>query len=89
MGLPKTIVTNHSFQISSQCWCSLANNDGFAIIAHFDGDDSMTLPTLTSQFAAGCILINTRHTANVSTTTAIWVNTGSPTTPSWTSLTIS
>lgn len=89
MGLPKTIVTNTPTKITSQCYAGIANDKGFAILAWYDGDNSNTQPTTTSQFAAGCILINTAHTTARSTTTAIWVNTGSATTPTWTSLTIS
>jgi hypothetical protein len=85
----KTIVTNTPTKLATQVFAGVANDRGFAIIAWFDGDNSTVLPTLTSQYAAGCILINTKHTTAVSTTTAIYVNTGSATTPSWTALTIS
>lgn len=89
MGSPRTIGTNHPTQITSQCWGSLANNKGFFTDAFFDGDNSMTLPTTTSQFANGCRLTNSGHTSASSTTTTWWVNTGGPTTPSWTVITIS
>jgi len=89
MGNPKTFITNTPTKLTTQLYAGIANDRGFAIIAWFDGDNSATLPTLTSQYAAGCILINTKHTTAVTTTTAIYVNTGSATTPSWTPLTIS
>lgn len=88
MPNPKSIVTNHPTQITTQCWAALADNRGYAIIAHFNADNSATLPTTTSQFASGCVLISSNTTKGVSTTTAVWINTGSPTTPTWTSLTI-
>lgn len=88
MPNPKTFVTGYPTQITTQVYATLANNKGYAVIAYFDREKSATLPTTTSQFAAGCILINTAGSQSVSTTTAIWVNTGSATTPSWTALTI-
>ena len=88
-AVPKMIVSNTPTPITSQCWAGIANDRGYAILAWFDGQNSATLPTTTSQFAAGCILINTNHQVALSTTTAIWVNLGSATTPTWTALTIS
>lgn len=88
MPNPLQVGTNHPFKIASQCFGLLANEKGYFVNASFNGDQSNTLPTATSTFAAGCFLQNTRLTSSVTTATAVWVNTGSATTPTWTVLNI-
>lgn len=88
MPLPKAIITNTPTQITSACYAGMGNKRGYATVAYNDFT-LCGLPTVTSQFAAGCILINDSASAAVTSTTAVWVNLGSATTPSWTVLTIS
>jgi hypothetical protein len=88
MGNPKQRVTSFPTPLTSQVYGVVGNDKGYAVIATFNRDKCAILPTATSQYATGCVLIATNSVTTPSTTTAIWVNLGTPTTPTWTALTV-
>ena len=74
-------VTKFMTALSSACYAGLAAPDGTVVLAYLDSALSASKPTTASTFAPACILIDYG-------TAAIWVNTGTTASVTWTSLTI-